>query len=166
MDISPKERFLDICNFKRPDDLCLTTTGNAFWGETLREWIKQGAPEQILNAHFRGDYFQFQHVRWLAEIRSGIVGGDVSKKTDLGYGIIVDDGNTPIVPAYEPRIVEEDERTVIFINGTGQKVKSSKQDPQRMPMFLDWPVKDRATWNEYKKRLDPNTPGRCRSTYY
>jgi uroporphyrinogen decarboxylase len=29
-----------------------------------------------------------------------------------------------------------------------------------MPMFLDWPVKDRATWKEYKKRLDPNTPER------
>ncbi|GAH75413.1 unnamed protein product, partial [marine sediment metagenome] len=29
-----------------------------------------------------------------------------------------------------------------------------------MPMFLDWPVKDRATWKEYKKRLDPNTSGR------
>jgi len=160
MDVSPREMFLDICHFKRQGDLCLTSITNAFWGETLSEWVKQGAPEQISNARFRGDYFQFQHVRWLAEIRSGIVGGDVSKKTDLGYGIVVDEGNPPIVPGYEPRIVEEDERTVTFINGSGQKVRSSKLDPQRMPTFLDWPVKDRATWNEYKKRLDPSTPGR------
>jgi uroporphyrinogen decarboxylase len=27
-------------------------------------------------------------------------------------------------------------------------------------MYLDWPVKDRATWNEYKKRLNPNTSER------
>jgi uroporphyrinogen decarboxylase len=27
-------------------------------------------------------------------------------------------------------------------------------------MYVDWPVKDRATWNEFKKRLDPNTPER------
>ena len=27
-------------------------------------------------------------------------------------------------------------------------------------MFLDWPVKDRTTWSEYKKRLDPTTPER------
>jgi uroporphyrinogen decarboxylase len=29
-----------------------------------------------------------------------------------------------------------------------------------MPMFLEYPVKDRASWKEYKKRLDPATPGR------
>ena len=29
-----------------------------------------------------------------------------------------------------------------------------------MPMFLDDPVKDRETWREYKKRLDPSTPER------
>ena len=34
-----------------------------------------------------------------------------------------------------------------------------------MPMFLDWPVKDRATWNELKKRLDPDTPERWPSDW-
>ena len=29
-----------------------------------------------------------------------------------------------------------------------------------MPKYLDHPVKDRASWNEYKKRLDPDTPER------
>jgi uroporphyrinogen decarboxylase len=35
-----------------------------------------------------------------------------------------------------------------------------KNDPQKMPMYLDQPVKDRASWQEYKKRLDPHTLGR------
>jgi len=34
-----------------------------------------------------------------------------------------------------------------------------------MPKYLDYPVKDRATWNEYKKRLDPNTPERWPSDW-
>ena len=32
-------------------------------------------------------------------------------------------------------------------------------------MYVDWPVKDRASWNEYKKRLDPNTPERYPSDW-
>jgi uroporphyrinogen decarboxylase len=39
-------------------------------------------------------------------------------------------------------------------------VKVFKDDPQKMPMYLDHPVKDRETWREYKKRLDPATPAR------
>ena len=40
-----KERFLDICHFKRPGDLCLSTNLNVFNHATLTEWVKQGAPD-------------------------------------------------------------------------------------------------------------------------
>ena len=29
-----------------------------------------------------------------------------------------------------------------------------------MPMFVDFPVKDRETWHEYRKRLDQSDPKR------
>ena len=66
MEISPKQRFLDICHFKRPGDLYLRDT---FWDETVTEWVKQGAPKHIigptLGERMRGnrfiqDYFQFE----------------------------------------------------------------------------------------------------------
>ena len=50
----------------------------------------------------------------------------------------------------------------------GQTVKCLKESLKSnggMPMYLDWPVKDRATWNKYKKRLDPNTPERWPSDW-
>ena len=146
MSISPKERFLDICHFKRPNDLCLlTTSGNVFWEETLQEWVKQGAPEQILKARFRGDSFQFQHIRWLLEIRSGYIGADVRTNTNIGHGILVNEGTLPFVPAFTPRVIAENERTITYVDGTGQTVKAFLDDPHKMPTFLDWPVKDRAT---------------------
>ncbi|GAI90186.1 unnamed protein product, partial [marine sediment metagenome] len=64
MSISPKERFLDICHFKRLGDLYIR---DFFWPETLEEWVKQGAPKEIINSRFRRDYFQFQRIRALAE---------------------------------------------------------------------------------------------------
>ncbi len=155
MDISNRERFLGICHFKRPGDLYIQ---DLFWPETLEEWVKQGAPEQILNERFRADYFQHDFAPWIGDIRSGHWWA--GKVTDLGHGIKVGEGMPPIIPAFEPRIVSENERTITIINGGGQTVRYLKNDPGSMPMFLDWPVKDRATWKEYKKRLDPNTPER------
>ena len=63
MSISPKERFLDICHFKRPGDLCMLSAGlNVIAEHILKMWIEQGASEEITNPSFINDYFQFQHI--------------------------------------------------------------------------------------------------------
>ena len=167
MNITPKERFLDICHFKRPGDLCLLSTCiNVFFEQTLEKWVEQGAPKEIINSRFCFDYFQFQHINWLGKIKSGLRGiaGDELPKINLGHGITVSaETLSPTIPTYEPRTVSEDERSVTYINGVGQTVKRLKEAVKTnwgMSMFMDWPVKDRATWNEHKKRLDPNTPER------
>ena len=141
MNISPRERFLDICHFKRPGDLWLK---DLFWQDTLEEWVKQGAPKEIVptdereqisgTAHSLDNYFQQDTWRWLA--------GDFGRQRNSRY---------------KPRIISEDEHSITYINSNGQTVKQLKGS-KGMPMYLDWPVKDRATWNEYKKRLDPNRP--------
>ncbi len=174
MSISTRERFLGICRFERPGDLYISDT---FWPETLEEWVKQGAPKEIIHARFRREYFQFQRrrplaefhfllrIRRLAEINSGALGEgreESPSKIDLGHGITVSARTrSPAVPAYEPRIISEDEGTVTLRNVAGQAVKYIKDRVEAMmPTYLGWPVKDRATWNEHKKRLDPNTPER------
>ena len=159
MSILTRERFLGICRFERPGDLCLLTPYfNEFWPRTPGEWVKQGAPEQIVDDRFCGDYFQFDHTRILHEISPNIRWGS---KIDIGDGVNYElELVTPIVPLYETRIIGEDEHTVTMINEGGQKVRVFKDNPEKMPMFLDWPVKDRASWEEHKKRLDPNTPER------
>ena len=170
MNISPKERFLDICHFKRPGDLCMLSTLNLFWEQTLEEWVKQGAPKEIIGPRFRKEYFRFEHLRRLNGTESLAIIGEgreeIPSKIDLGHGITVGRGSSSIVPAYEPRIISEDEHTVTLINAVGQMVKRLKESWETgMPMYLDWPVKDRATWNEHKKRLDPNTPERWPSDW-
>jgi len=168
MNISPKERFLDICHFKRRGDLY---TSDSFWVKTLEEWLKQGAPKEIKNPHFREEYFQFQSMGGLAGV--GLLAGikahiEESPEFDLGYGVMeLDWDYLPMVPMYEPRVISEDEHTVTLRNVKGQTVRRFKNATvtDEMPTFLDWPVKDRATWNEYKKRLDPNTPERWPSDW-
>ena len=156
MSITIRERFLDVCHFKRPGDLF---TFDKFWPETLEKWVNQGAPKEIIDPRFICDYFQFDHEHSLTQVKSGIGAAMAYQPPGLGYGITRWQ-RTPVVPSYKPRIISEDERTVTFTNGDSQTLRVFKDKLTRMPTYLDWPVKDRATWNEFKKRLDPDTPER------
>jgi uroporphyrinogen-III decarboxylase len=166
MKLTNRERYKAIAKFQRPGDLYIT---EQLWPETLINWVKQGAPKQLLtddpghygNELFR-DYFKIDNKRVASEIKSGWGDRRYLKSTipgeDVGFLAPAYDGS-PLVPGYESEIIAEDEHTITYIDGGGQTLKNIK-NKAIMPMFLDWPVKDRATWNEHKKRLDPNTPGR------
>jgi len=150
MNISPRERFKAIARFQRPGDLFYSS--ELFWPETLVNWIRIGAPSQLTDMTFLGQFFGYDHRRPLGEITSGLVlasymVGDVPAFQYL----------PPIVPRFEQRVLATDDTTITLINQGGQTVKVFKNDPQKMPMYLDHPVKDRETWKEYKKRLDPDT---------
>jgi len=170
MSISLRERFLDICHFKRPGDLWLR---DHISEQTLKNWVEQGAPKEIMNPRFHGDYFQYQYRYFLWEIRSGLFApawarDRESPTIDLGHGLTFDEIGYLLVPAYEVRFISEDERTVTHTTGRGQTLKSLKESLKTgwgMSMYVDFAVKDRASWNEHKKRLDPNTPERWPSDW-
>jgi uroporphyrinogen decarboxylase len=159
---SLRQRFLDICHFKRGGDLCLLAPWlNDFWMETPEVWVRQGAPAEMADPRKLRSYFQFEHIRVLREIQSGLY---MDKRLEvLGQTYVY--AIPPILPTYEVSLVGEDEHTVSLLNEGGQVVRIDKRDPQKMPMYLDHPVKDRATWQEYKKRLDSSTPGRFPSEW-
>jgi len=152
MSISPRERFKAIAKFQRPGDLSYS---DMFWPETLISWIRKGAPQQLIDMTFLRQFFGYNYVRPLREITSGLtaalyMAGDIPAIQPL----------PPIVPRFEQKVLKQDDKTITMINQGGQTVKILKNDPQKMPMYLDHPVKDREMWKEYKKRLDPNTPDR------
>ncbi len=161
MDISPRDRFLGIYRFKRPGDLF---TFSSFCPEMLEEWVKQDAPKEIIVPRFLYHYFQFDHRHSLTQAKSGIGTAQTYQPSGLGCGITRWQ-RTPVVPSDEPRITLEDERNVTFTNGDNQTLRVFEDTPTSMPMYLDWPVKDRVIWNKYKKRLDPNTPARWPSDW-
>jgi uroporphyrinogen decarboxylase len=154
--ISNRERFKAIAKFQKPGDLSLLSSLNVFWaGSTIEHWVADGAPQQLLDKTFRDHYLGFDDVCELNEIISG--------PTRIWYKVeevLLSTAVPSIVPSFKPRFIEEEERTFTVITPGGQKVRVFRDDPARMPMFLDYPVKDWATWKEYKKRLNPSTPGR------
>ena len=152
-----RQRFRDICEFNSSGDLMLVTPYfHDFWTETLDTWVARGAPPEMRQSRFRGEYFHLDHMRMLREVNLGMF---MDKVIDV-HGAPYVYGIPPLVPAYETATVDEDDEHVVIVNSGGQKLRASKRHPEKMPMYLDHPVKDRATWNEYKKRLDPHSPDR------
>jgi uroporphyrinogen decarboxylase len=159
-----RKRFHDICHGKRSGDVALIDFLNRPLAETPEEWIKQGAPRDFTNVKRLYEFFQFEHHHALHEIVCGVHRADLK-----GGGDIWRPANfyptPPIVPVFSIRIIREDERHRVETTYGGATVEVSKQYPWRMPKYLDRPVKDWRTWKEYKKRLDPDTPGRWPSDW-
>jgi hypothetical protein len=160
MSISNRERYKAIARFQRPGDLYIVELSDA---ETLKNWGQQGAPKQILSKGdsffgntFLRDHFKLGNKIMISEVKSGFAGDEVK---DLGHGIVSIFSGSPLVPAFETKVIAEDEHTLTYTDGYGRTCKALK-NKYSMPMFIDWPVKDRATWKDLKRRLDPNTPER------
>ena len=157
-----RKRFLDICHGKRPGDVLITDWFNRYWLDVPDEWIKQGAPKEIKKAAAFNRYFQFEHIHNLQEIVSEHNRTDLPE-VEAGEFFFV---TPPILPVFEKKVISEDERHRVEMTHGGTIVEVSKEFPGRMPKYLDRPVKDRATWNEYRKRLDPYTPERWPSDWW
>jgi uroporphyrinogen decarboxylase len=151
-----RERFLAICRGQRTGDVPIMDWFNRYWLDTPKEWVKQGAPEAILKPAGFNEYFQIEHIHNLQEIVSEHNRTDLPE-TEAGEGFHV---TPPILPVYEPEVIREDERHRVEVTYGGSIIEVSKEHPWRMPKYLERPVQDRATWNEYRKRLDPYTPER------
>ncbi len=151
-----RERFLAICHGERPGDVSIIDWFNRYWADTPKEWVKQGAPKEILKPDGFRRYFQFEHMHNLQEIVSEHNRIDLPE-VEAGEGFHV---TPPVLPVFEKKVIREDERHRVEMTYGGSIVEVSKQFPWRMPKYLERPVKDRATWNEYRKRLDPYTPER------
>lgn len=167
--ISNRERFKAIARGQRPGDVMIIDWFHRCLVETPSVWVEQGAPPEILDGStFSGaridamsEYFGYDCLYALREIVSGMHRLDLFSKTDAESFY----PTPPIVPVFEIKVLEEDERTRVETTFGGQIVRVSKKYPWRMPTYLDHPVKDRATWNKYKWRLDPNVPERWPSDW-
>jgi uroporphyrinogen decarboxylase len=150
-DMTARERFRDICNFERSGDVFIWSVDS--WNDAFKRWVREGMPVESLknkkeiNMHLLGYQNQVECIKPNAAIQ--------------GMG---ENNNPPWVPPLEPlyevKVLEEDEEHMVKVDWDGAVVRIRKDDPELMPQYIEYPVKDRKSWLEYKKRLDPFTPAR------
>ena len=115
----------------------------ALWGQTIERWLNEGMPAGQV---YLGDWFE---------------GEPFFKLDRRGFARL----NIAMIPPYEYEILEEDERYIIARHSNGIVTKALKEGTVRgmrlsMDTYVDFPVKDRATWKEVKRRYDPLAPVR------
>ncbi len=106
-----------------------------YWDRTLAVWRTQGLPDWVTDEAAAYRYFGIEN--W------------VVVPVDLGPA-----------PVCEHTVLEETDDRIVYRDTLGVVAQVNKHGDQSIPHFLDFPVKDRATWAPYKAALDPDTPGR------
>jgi uroporphyrinogen decarboxylase len=149
--MTPRDRFKKVCRFEKLEIPFIWSVSS--WNAALDRWQAEGMPVDDLsnmkqvNEHFLGQDHQIEAIAPVG----ALIG--ISKCGNPPWVVAID-------PFFERKILREDEEHVTEIDHDGTTVIRRKEQDQTIPQVLEYPVKDRKTWEEFKKRLDPHSPGR------
>lgn len=133
-----RTRFHETMHFGSPDRPPYWEMG--FWGQTVERWEDEGMPPDVHHDQ--------------------LFGFDRREMVPLHYGI---------VPAFREETIEETDRYIIARGADGVLAKALKEGTARgnrasMDQRYQFPIRDRASWNDFRRRLDPKSP--CRRPLY
>lgn len=136
--MTDRERFINVMEFESVDRYPNYELG--VWGQTIERWFKEGLPRDVCYWNwFEGEpYFEIDRREFIP--------------IDVG-----------MIPRFDEEVIEEDERCIVFRDSIGRVRKAMKEGTVRgtrpsMDQYLDFPVKDRKSFEEIKKRYNPNSP--------
>jgi hypothetical protein len=155
--MTPRERMKAVLNFRKPDSLPWL---ESLYDETTMTWFRQGLPtDKVIVIEWEMGRGGTNLYNWPA-----VKGFDAYSYFGCQsfYGCVVPVDVGPL-PRFKQRVLEEDERYLTMMTETGataRRIKSEERTWYSMPMFTEFPVKDKKSWEIYKKRLDPKDPRR------
>ncbi len=135
--LTPRERFHKVMRFECPGHTLATLGG--IWPSCYQRWAHEGMPEGISSTEDLWEHFDLDPHVWCGP------------KADIFT-----------FPSFERKVMNETEEMITYVNAFGIVCTEYKKDAYKsMPHFEEFPVKDRADWQEYKKRLqwDPARVG-------
>jgi len=132
-ELSHRERWLRCFHFQPIDRIPNVEFG--YWTDTFKRWHAEGLPEEIDSNAKADRYFGF----------------------DPSVGMPV---NLGLIPRFTPKVLHEDERRKVIVDATGVKCEVRADGSSSIPHYLEFPVKSREDWEEFKKRLNPKSEGR------
>jgi len=151
--MSSRERFRAICRFERTDDPWVLSV--ASWNETLDRWVAEGMPvSDLSNMRQTEDLLLGPHDRYAGISPVGAIFG-MGKCNNPPWIVALD-------PLFERKTLEDDGTHIVYQDWDGTVVRRARAHDDAIPQYLSFPVRDPATWKEFKKRLDPHSPGRWR----
>ncbi|MCC7262535.1 MAG: hypothetical protein IT369_08450 [Candidatus Latescibacteria bacterium] len=136
--MNERERFIRTLTCSGPDR---PSYGDYFaYDSTRQRWEREGLPKGLDHGGLF-DYFGMDHIEIWGRDRLPLHAG--------------------IMPSFEEALIEETDEYLVRRLASGDLTRVRKDTPPpAMPQYLAHPVTDRASWAEYRRRLDPEAPGR------
>jgi len=138
--LTPRERFLRTVRFQPVDRVPYHELG--FWGQTIERYVREGMPPEAAGEDvWRGsDFF----------------------RTDRRDFIAL---NVSTVPAFEHKVLREDDRTIMFQDSEGITRLAMKDGTVRgtrpsMDQYVRFPVETSEDFRALRARFLPDAPGR------
>ncbi len=171
-----RERFHEVMNFN--PDVHSIKWEFGYWGKTINDWYDQGLPKKqypILDKRITTPTSSLYSPAWTCQgvnrLPNGIAvmaGGlywptqgfpldsDVRNHFNMDYTQRLVDVNLHFSPMFDVRILDEDNERLTYIDVDGVK-RVFLKDEATIPTSLEWPVKDRMSWEKLKEeRLNLN----------
>ncbi|HPO07740.1 MAG TPA: uroporphyrinogen decarboxylase family protein [bacterium] len=131
--MTPRERFRRCMHYQSVDRIPHLEFG--YRDECFPKWHTQGLPKHLHDNDSVERYFGCEHFHYVPN-RMGLF------------------------PQFEYKILEERPRTRIVRYEDGVIAEVNTDRESTIPHYIDFPIKDRRTWQEFKERLNPRDPSR------
>mgnify|MGYP006279526389 CR=1 FL=1 len=125
-----------------------------FWPQTLRRWVGEGCPKDIVE--------EIQ-----SEIGDGcfhqkfdqLIGTDHGEGREQTFGLPI---HNQMNPKFEPEVLESDDKTEVRRDANGVVARWWKGggSDASIPEYLEFPVTDRESWRKVKERFRVDDPER------
>ena len=138
--MNARERYINTMSFKAVDRIPNYELG--VWGQTYQRWLDEGAREEDI----KGDWFRGE-----------------PKAAELDRREYIKLKFDPLPGLH--KVIEETERYIVYIDNWGQTRRGLKEGEVRgtrmsMDTFMDFYVKTRVDFLEFKKHFDSKLPER------
>jgi len=123
-----RERWRRTMFFQKVD--CVPNFEFGYWESTLKNWQKQGLPEEVCDERTAYEYFGIENWHTAPINLMGL-------KPDFGY-----------------EVISEDDEIITYRDaGSGCIAQINKKGDKSIPHYIEFALKDRKSWEEYKERL-------------
>lgn len=149
--MNSKDKFLNTLKFKKNN--IVPNLEISLWPQTILRWEKEGFPKEVLNEETLKFFYY---------------GNDYLKLEDCVQIVDIDVWHP--YPKFKEVIIEENNSYKLFIDDVGRKRKALKTGTflgtrLTMDQYIDFPVKDKDTFNKYKKYFEGSYYKRYPSDY-
>lgn len=129
-ELSPRERFLKIMEFEKPDRILDIEFG--YWDQTLRRWHEEGLPEYVDSNEKADSYFGFDNWMKFVPVKNFIY------------------------PLFEIELIEETKEYKFIYDTSRVKCQIFTDGRDSIPHYIDFPVKDKKSYKRIiKEKLSP-----------